>query len=460
MTDGGSGYIGSKYGRYVEEIKDDISETMQKFGCQPILFVGSGLTKRYVGTPNWDELLSYLAELCPNIEKGIGFYKQSFKTPMRIGEEFSRLFQNWAWGNGHAHFPKEMFDASVDAQSYIKYKIATYIREFTEKNDGIFFDEYSDEIGSLKKIRPHAVITTNYDCMMEILFPDHTPIIGQQILKGQQISIGEIYKIHGCVSEYNSIVFTQRDYDNFMRKKKFLSAKLLTFFNEHPLIFIGYSAGDPNIRAILSDIDEALPEKGGVVPNVYILEWNRNISSKSTPAREKIIPTEDERSVRVKLIEASDFGWVFDAFSSNPVLNDINPRVLRALVARSYDLVRHDIPNMKVHADFQMLTESVESSSSFAKLFGIANISDYSIASAQHPLSATQLGKMLGFKGWHHANKLMDKIISEKGINIKECDNKYHRSEMVNKTKFHKFSHDAVDLLRKVKNGEDYNVDI
>ena len=63
--------------------------------------------------------------------------------------------------------------------------------------------------------------------------------------------------MHGCVTDPVSLVFTQGNYDQFIRKKKYLSAKLLTYFSEHPLIFVGYGAGDPNIKAILSDIDEA-----------------------------------------------------------------------------------------------------------------------------------------------------------------------------------------------------------
>lgn len=451
----------SRYDRYVEEVCEDIAATIQQFGCQPILFVGSGLPKRYIGAPNWGELLAHLAEECTSIEKGLGFYNQLYKSPMLIAEEFARLYQEWAWGQGHNEFPEEMFGDKIGSQAYLKFKIASYLQSLTP--DDICNSEnkpYWEEIESLKRIKPHAVITTNYDRMLELIFPDHEPIVGQRILKGQSFTIGEIYKIHGCVTEFESIVFTQTDYDTFIKKKKFLTAKLLTFFNEHPLIFIGYNAGDPNIRSILSDIDLALPEKGGVVPNVYILQWNSNLDKDSSPPREKLIPTEEDRSVRVKLIEASDFGWVFDAFASNPALNDVNPRVLRALIARSYELVRHDIPKMKVEADFKMLTNSVTDSNTFATLFGIANIDNYSVVAAQHPFSATQLGKLLGGNGWHHANALLERVRTEKGVDLKTSDNRYHRADMVNTTKFHKYSQESVDLLTKVGNGDAYTVTI
>jgi hypothetical protein len=313
-------------------------------GCQPILFIGSGLPRRYMGAPSWDELLNHLAGQCSLIEKGLGFYKQSLKTPMKIGEEFARLYQEWAWGVGHNEFPESMFGEDVNAQAYLKFKVAALLESITPADiSQLGDDNLKAEIEALRNIKPHAIITTNYDRMIEMIFPDHEPIVGQQILRGQHFAVGEIYKIHGSIEKHDSIVFTQTDYEEFTKKKKFLSAKLLTFFNEHPLLFIGYSASDPNIRSILSDIDEALPEKGGVIPNVYILEWNGGLTDDSSPARDKLIATEDDRSIRVKLIEALDFGWVFDAFAANPVLNDVNPKVLRALIARSYALVRHDI---------------------------------------------------------------------------------------------------------------------
>lgn len=449
----------SRYQRYVEEITEDIAETVQQFGCQPILFIGSGLARRYFGAPSWDELLGILAQKCSLIDKGLGFYKQSLSSPMAIGEEFARRYQEWAWAAGQNEFPDDMFGEEISATSYIKFTIAQHLGAITpDSAKDIKAIGYSDEISALQAIKPHAIITTNYDQMIEILFPDLYPVIGQQILQGQQVAIGEIFKIHGCISKFSDIVFTQSDYDAFSKKKKFLSAKLLTFFNEHPLIFIGYSATDPNIRAILSDIDEALPEKGGVIPNVYILEWNADLEEISNPARDKVIPTEDDRSVRVKLIEAKDFQWVFNAFSANPIMNGVNPRVLRALIARSYELVRHDIPKGKVEADFQMLTESVANSTSFANLFGIATINDYSAASAHYKYSATQIGQALGGQTWHPANKLIERLRDETGFDMKASDNVYHRTELVNKTPFHKYSEEALDILKKLRDGESFNI--
>ncbi|WP_202020915.1 SIR2 family protein [Pseudomonas sp. ADAK18] len=79
------------------------------------------------------------------------------------------------------------------------------------------------------------MITTNYDQLLEECFPEYETIVGQKILYADHSSIGEIFKIHGCASHPESIVLTRADYDEFVKRKKYLSAKLLAFFAEHPL---------------------------------------------------------------------------------------------------------------------------------------------------------------------------------------------------------------------------------
>ncbi|MEK8199495.1 SIR2 family protein [Lysinibacillus sp. FSL M8-0134] len=88
--------------------------------------------------------------------------------------------------------------------------------------------------------------------------------------------IGEIFKIHICVSDNNEIILNEEDYDVIIHKKKYLSAKLLPFFSEHPFLFIGYSANDKNIQSILSDIDELISKK----VRLYLISIFRNMTIK------------------------------------------------------------------------------------------------------------------------------------------------------------------------------------
>lgn len=43
--------------------------------------------------------------------------------------------------------------------------------------------DFEEEINSLKAIRPHALIATNYDRMLESLFTGYEAIVGKQVLR-------------------------------------------------------------------------------------------------------------------------------------------------------------------------------------------------------------------------------------------------------------------------------------
>jgi|OM-RGC.v1.016141184 hypothetical protein len=167
------------YNSYIERAEEKLRKASENLGCQPILFIGSGLSKRYTGSPSWDELLEELADNCDLIEQPLGYYKQKYDGNAEIGDEFARKFQEWAWSTGRKNFPDHLFEKDVNQSSYIKYYIQKILENYKKLNNKTF----QDEIEKLKKIRPHAIITTNYDSMIEDIFPDHEKIIGQKILQ-------------------------------------------------------------------------------------------------------------------------------------------------------------------------------------------------------------------------------------------------------------------------------------
>lgn len=72
-----------------------------------------------------------------------------------------------------------------------------------------------------------------------------------------------------------------------------------------------------------------------------------------------MIPIGNHRSVRVKSIVANSFEWVYKAFGANGALEKINPKLLRALLARTYDMIRYDIPKRTVEVDFRVLENAI-----------------------------------------------------------------------------------------------------
>lgn len=445
------------YKKYKEDVSDDIRTCLEGMGCQPILFIGSGFTKRYADGLGWEELLKQLGEQCPDVDRKFAFYKQKYGDLIDIGTIFAEKYNNWAWGGGENEFPPELYEDSKSPEIYFKYAVSKIFKNLISGKKS----PVCEEINLLKNIHPHSIITTNYDQLLESIFPDYAPIVGQQILYANHASIGEIFKIHGCVSDAESIVITRDDYNSFIKKKKYLSAKLLAFFAEHPLVFIGYSAEDANIKAILSDIDEILSEDSNLIPNIYILEWSPSELVGEYPRRERLIQVSDNKSIRIKSIVAHEFTWVYNSFGAGKALQNINPKLLRSLLARTYDLVRSDIPRNSVQVDYTVLANVSESDGELAKLYGIANASDGLDFNSNFPYTLTAIGKLLGYRGWQDANKLLEVVKNSTGKDIKSSDNKYHCAIMNGKeVQSHRYSGILKNLLEKVRDGREYTLDL
>lgn len=453
------------YKQYQQEVTDDVAKVLADAECQPILFVGSGFSKRYAAGPNWEELLTALAKNCPMIDKDFAYYKQTYNADLKkIGSVFTDLYREWAWGKGRHDFPDEYFNASAPADIFIKHAIAQLLKGLGPNAKGSYGSaELDAEIEALKNISAHAIITTNYDEVIEPLFPEYEVVIGQQIMRKGYLAIGEIFKIHGCRTIPQSIVVNEADYDRFEEDHKYLSAKLLTYFIEHPLVFIGYRADDPNIKAILYDVYRMVrATTTDVVPNIYILQWDETINEASNPAREYVISVAQDINIRIKSITAHTFEWVFKAFGQAGNLEKINTKLLRALMARSVELIRSDIPKKNVEINFQQLEHAVESGESFAKLFGVTSLADPSKVNLDYKYAATGVGQLLGYDTWHEVRKIINHIKEEKGFDITATDNKYHIAlKLGHKSPqlTHRYTDAAVDLFRKVIKGDPYELD-
>lgn len=448
--------------QYRESVKSEITTCLSEKGSQPILFLGSGVSRRYFGAPDWRSLLSEMATRCPAISHEFAYYEQSFPSLRHIGREFAVRFKEWAWNEGRAEFPKEYFHSSFSQEIFLKSKVAEYLESITPRDPILTGSKnLEDELHALQAIRPHAIVTTNYDTFLERLFSEYKSIIGQQILSADSAFFGEIFKIHGCVTQPKTMVLTEDDYQDFHLTKKYLSAKLLTFFLEHPVLLVGYSAEDPNIRAILSDIDVILSAGGDLIPNIFLLRRPKAEYTDTRMPKEELIPVEDGRRVRIQTVVTNDFGWVYKAFTSENAIEKIRPKLLRMLLARTYDLVRHDIPKRTVEVDYTVLENALKEDGELAKLYGITIVGDATHVNVGYPYSLTQMGEILGYSSWHGANKLLDHIREVTGHDLKTNDNKYHVAVKAGKcTIFHKYSPHALDLLATVRDNSDAKIEL
>lgn len=262
-------------------IKTQIENTISSFQQLPYLFVGTGLSMRYSHAPGWNELLYSIWKIVNPDRKDRDYEKLRQKIEMDVNSKFSDLTPE-----EQKHYVNPILASTIETDFCALYFSSDYfdIAIFTEEeNDDILIHHYNPfkyyvakKLGeiNLDPSEPDynelqyliqnqnkfaGVITTNYDTLLENIFNDFTVLIGQDsLLVANTLNIFEIFKIHGCSSRPNSIVLNEKDYEYFNKKLKYLSAKLLTIFVEHPIIFIGYGLGDVNIRKLFCEIAECL----------------------------------------------------------------------------------------------------------------------------------------------------------------------------------------------------------
>lgn len=348
------------FSEYQTEIIEDIKSCLEGLQVQPILFMGAGVSQRYLKAPDWENLLKYLAETCPLITRPYGYYSQTRNDnkPM-IASDFSESYAEWAWDVGTSRYPEQYFNGKSSKDIYIKHEIATLLNNLSDSVDFSAM-EYTEEIEKLKKVRPHAIITTNYDDLLEKIFDNYQPIVGHNVVTVNYTTYGEIMKIHGSSKEPESIIITNEDYVEFYKRKKYISAKLLTYFVEHPLFFIGYSINDENIKAILSDIDEIIAPNNALIPNIYLVSFSPECEGTGSHQKEILIGVGENKSIRIKVIYANDFGWIYDALSSNTPEISVNPKLVRALLARTYTFASQSLVKQELPYDFEMLKNIAE----------------------------------------------------------------------------------------------------
>jgi SIR2-like domain len=248
-------------GRRMNEQLTKVFEVISNSQRLPVIFAGSGISMRYTSNKyDWKDLLiRCIAEYDKDPEYRYKGYLEEVKYSLGVMEE-SKFATNEKIGSlverdfNMSFYRKEIsgFEVKED-ESPLKVFIANLLNQYELRND------IKDEIELLVALKEKmlTVITTNYDTFFEdVVFTKHEKIIGQQVFKKSEL--GSIMKIHGCVTDPGSLILTSRDYERFSKKRKVLSAKIINLFTENPVIFMGYSVSDENIKTILMDIFQCL----------------------------------------------------------------------------------------------------------------------------------------------------------------------------------------------------------
>jgi len=455
--------VDREYSDHISRLSSSIKSTVEDMPTQPILFVGSGISQRYIDAPSWGGLLQYLADECPEFDREVGYYQQKGVDESVIGTKLSEAYYEWAYDGGRDQFPEELYDQSKYSEDiFVKYYISQHLKDLTPDSVSDLPQKHQEEIEALQNIQPHAIITTNYDRVLELIFEDHDTLIGETVIQSSFQNIGEIFKIHGDVSDPQSIVFTEDDYEGFNETKKYLAAKLLTYFTEHPVLIVGYGVGDDNVQQILGDVDQVLSPENGIVDNMYFLKYeaSEKLSERDFYDSQKKFDIVDDNHVVMNYVMSGDFKWVFEVFGSGGSLN-VDLQLLRSVMSNTYDIVATKAPREEVKINYQNLRVAANSEEAMGTILGVSMMDDPPDINVLYRYRATDVANKLGYDTWHHAVYRIEDIEEETGIDIRETDNQYHIDIAFNRDEpQHRYSDAAVELLSKVEEGEEYELNL
>ncbi|MBU8855436.1 SIR2 family protein [Bacillus sp. FJAT-26377] len=331
--------------RFIEEIKNSDSA--------PFLFLGSGFSRRYMDTPSWNALLDKCASLTKkNYKQYISKVKKykpedSMYLPhiaQMIAEDFEEI---WWEDEDYKDLREENENLITNYASPLKIAIADYLAKFSliENNENL-----TKEIEALKKINDNnsidGIITTNWDTLAEEIF-DFTSFIGQEkLLFSNVLNVGEIFKIHGCITDPNSMIFDENDYEAFNKRNHYLASKLTTIFIEHPIVFIGYSLRDDNIREILSAIIFGIGEENlrTFGKRIFFIECNFDNDDFIYTTMPVDLPA---GKLDITYIKTSDYVEVYEALAENE--RKFPARLVRQMKSHLYNLLLTDDPKDQIY---------------------------------------------------------------------------------------------------------------
>lgn len=454
--------VETDYSSHITRSVSGIESVVDEMPTQPILFLGNGLSIRYFGAPSWVELLKELADRCPLVEREITYFLQRGDSEPEIGSYLSEQYYEWAYGAGRSRFPDSLYDdTQYDQDIFIKHEITDYLDNITPESLTEIDQQYHEEIKLLHDMTPHAVITTNYDRLVDLIFPDHKPYIGEEVLTSPHQNIGEIFKIHGSVDTPEKLVLTEEDYDTWEEQRKYISAKLVTYFSEHPVLIAGYGVTDRNVRRVLADIDKILAPEGGLVENIYFLQFEdeAEIQKRRVYDSQRRFETINGGDILLNHVIANGFEHVFKAFGSGGFIGSANLTLLRSVMAHTYDVIAKKAPRKEVEINYEALKIAAEREEVVGTLMGVTLLDNPPDLNIFYRYRTTDIADELGYSHFNYVVQLLEQIEEETGTDIRDSNNKYHIDiAFQSDNAQHRYSDEAVHLLEKVKNGDEYEL--
>ncbi|KJZ15400.1 hypothetical protein TW85_05000 [Marinomonas sp. S3726] len=353
----------------------NIREFIGKYRNHPVLFVGAGISLRYLNNAfTWNGLLKHVAyELKGNNEfyldikaecQSNGKYDYT-KLATKLEQEFNTDLGRDR--NGKFKEVNDIFYREMENENYLsRFKI--YISQLVSELN--YKEAMNEELTELKKVRKNigSVITTNYDALIEDIF-GFEPLVGNDILLSNPY--GSVYKIHGSCTDPSKVIITEEDYEQFNEKYELIRAQLLSIFIHNPIIFMGYGIGDENIKSLLKTIFtyvEPNSETAERIRNNFLLVEFED-GSRSHEISEHDIDLEGFSTIRINKLKTDDFNEIYKSLSNlNLPVSAMDIRKVQSIVKDIYSGASDDGTSIKVN-----ITEDINSLSNSDKILVIGS---------------------------------------------------------------------------------------
>lgn len=327
------------------DITESLKEIIKASPTAPFLFIGSGFSRRYLGLEDWKGLLSKFGAKLPT--GFIRYVSESNGDLALAAEKMSEPYSDYWWSLPTSEEIANRPEWHTHISSPLRHDICEYLNT-------VILDEIKlqEELKILisKKTIIDGIITTNWDRLLENIFIEdkYKVYVGQSnLLFSNPQKIAEIYKIHGCCSDPKSLVLTKSDYENFHKKNPYLAAKLLSIFLEHPILFIGYSLHDENIKSILCSISAMMTNdehKEKLAKNLIFVNRSHGHDDSISNTH---FSFEEGKSIPITQIKTNDFGKVYLALQGKE--RQIPAYLLRIFREQFYEIIQGDSPDKKIY---------------------------------------------------------------------------------------------------------------
>lgn len=289
----------------------------------PIIFIGAGIPKRYlVKYPGWEELLEefwkksgqenfygYLSRKREEFSDLTNKVEQDFEININVGSEIEQIFNSKFYEGSIVVEGLTQKEAYKNQLSPFKVSLANRFSKYQIK------ESTESELDYFRKMlmKSQMILTTNYDSFIEDQYNKESryqikKYIGQKGLFQQTIGYSEIYKIHGCVSEPKSLIIGKKDYISYDNNSILISAKIISMLLHSPIIFLGYSLTDRNVRKLIKSFTMSLSEqeKNELEKRLLLIQWDEG----NDKIVEQVI-NDTDLGCRITVIKTDNYSLIY-----------------------------------------------------------------------------------------------------------------------------------------------------